>query len=102
MILCQITLPLLDNDGVNLNSCHWNLEVCLIECFNGYTSWLVSGAWRENFDKPIIRENSFLYQIAIDRNQIDMFRNIVKSICKEAGQKFIYVVIDSKPEFISN
>lgn len=89
----SIILPVRNNDGADLSALHAVLALELCNTFGGFTSSIVTGAWRDETDGKVYQDESTLYRIAADWNpaQREELESIAARYCAEAEQVCVYV-----------
>lgn len=91
MKLAQITLPLVDNSGIDLFFQHQDLKAQLLERWGGYTEQSVHGGWTEA-DGSKTFDSSRLYSIAMERGDVIQLRNLVAVLAADCRQTAVMIL----------
>lgn len=94
--IAQVTVPSEDNEGQSLAAVHSTFKRELCAAFGGYTSFETGGGWVDPATNELYEEDGTTYQVAIEAtsNAVDLFRAMVLSVGRSAGQKAMFYVID--------
>lgn len=91
----SIICPVKDNDGAPVDKAHFNLELALIDGFDGFTTQNVKGVWRDAANGRTFRDDSIEYRVAADYaanpRLAARLENIAARFARDAGQLAMYV-----------
>ena len=97
----KIILPVMDNDGVALDSAISLIEGMLLQQYGGFNVSESRGAWRDSKDGKVYVDKCLTYVIASEWDAPNTLRLIAKLAAQIMSQECIYICIDGSVEFIS-
>jgi hypothetical protein len=83
MRIASFILPLRDNAGADVQGAHNAAQDALLTAFGGFTGQNVFGAWRDESDGKIYRDDSVRYEIGADWNPAN--RQTLEDLASAAG-----------------